>query len=173
MARLKRPSGLIRYESQNALAGRTTRWVRPRTILYLGLLFVGASVAAWAISTIRPANFFITRMTGAPYIVDAASVRNQFFVRVVNKRNTPVRFVLALPGAPAGLRQSGFSGAVEVPALGEIATPLVLQQPRSAYAGPFPFTVRLEDERGSFHLERAVEFLGPEPRLLRNGETAP
>ena len=96
MTRLKRPQGLIRYDSQKAFTGSRTRWLRPRTILYGMLLLIGASVATWALSTVRPANFGVTRMTGAPYVIDAVSVRNQFLVRIVNKRNEPARF-LVLP----------------------------------------------------------------------------
>jgi cytochrome c oxidase accessory protein FixG len=170
MTRMHKPRGLIRYDSQNGLMKKPTRWVRPRTLLYLVLLLIGASVASWAISTIKPANLGVTRMVGAPYIIDGDFVRNQFLVRLVNKRNTPTRFVLALPQAPEHLKQSGFPGAIEVPALGEIAAPLILQQPRHDYKGPFQFMVRVQDERGSFHLERKVEFLGPEARLLREAD---
>ncbi len=170
MDRLKRPRGLIRYDSQNKFTGGRTRWIRPRMILYLALLLIGASVATWAVTTIKPANFGVTRITGAPYIVDDTSVRNQFLVRLVNKRNVAARFMLAVKETPAGLRQSGFAGAVELPPLGESATPLILQQPRADYHGPFNFTVRVQDELGTFHLERKVEFLGPEARLLHEEE---
>jgi cytochrome c oxidase accessory protein FixG len=170
MTRLNRPIGLIRYASQNALQKKPTRWIRPRTVLYAILLLIGASVASWAVSTIKPANFGVTRMIGAPYIVDHDFIRNQFLVRLVNKRNTPTRFVLSVQDVPEHLRQSGFSGAIEVPPLGEIAAPFVMQQPRHEYHGPFHFTVRVQDERGSFHLERKVDFLGPEARLLREEE---
>lgn len=170
MTRLQRPRGLIRYDSQNAFARRSTRWLRPRTVLYGILLLVGAGVASWALSTVRPANFGITRIIGAPYIVDAANIRNQFLVRLVNKRAEPAYFRLHLNRAPADLRQTGLTAAVELPALGEIVQPLVLQQPRASYTGPFIFEVRIEDEAGRFHLERDVEFLGPDPRLLREEE---
>jgi len=173
MDRLKRPRGLIRYDSQNGFVGRATRWVRPRTILYFVLLLIGASVATWALSTVRPANFMVTRMTGAPYIVDDTTVRNQYFVRVVNKRNTPASFVLRVTDAPAGLHQSGLTAAVEVGPLGEVVQPLVLQQARTAYSGPFHFEVRFADAAGKFHLERKVDFLGPEARLLREDEAEP
>ena len=170
MTRLKRPLGLIRYDSQTAFAGKPTRWLRPRTLLYGALLLVGASVAAWALSTVRPANFGITRVTGAPYIVSEDFVRNQFLVRIVNKRSISTRFVLQLEHAPAGLLQTGLDTSVEIGPLGEIVQPLVLQQARTRYTGPFDFLVRVRDEAGKFHLDHTVEFVGPEARLLREEE---
>ena len=170
MTRLGRPRGLIRYDSQAAFTGGRTRWLRPRTILYGVLLLIGASVATWALSTVKPANFGVTRMTGAPYIVDEAMIRNQFLVRIVNKRSEPARFVLRLHHAPANMIKIGFDSVVEVGPLGELVQPLVLQQRRSVYRGPFHFDVRVEDVAGSFRLGREVEFLGPEARLLREEE---
>jgi cytochrome c oxidase accessory protein FixG len=171
MTRLGRPRGLIRYDSQSAFSGRRTRWIRPRTLLYFALLVLGASVAGWALSTVKPANFGVTRMTGAPYIVDATTVRNQFLVRIVNKHNTPERFVITLDGLPAGAHSVGFDSTVEVGSLGELVRPLVLQLARERYAAPFHFTVRVRDEAGSFTLSREVEFLGPDARLLREEDT--
>ena len=130
MTRLNRPTGLIRYDSQNAFAGKPTRWIRGRTILYGFLLLIGASVATWALSGIRPAALSVTRIVGAPYIVSSETIRDQFLVRIVNKRNLPVRFVVSVTRAPAGLSQSGLRDAVELPPLGEIVEPLVLQQLR-------------------------------------------
>lgn len=171
MTRLHRPRGLIRYDSQAAFAGKATRWLRPRTALYGVLLLIGASVATWALSTVRPANFGVTRITGAPYIVDAGAVRNQFFVRLVNKRNAPARFLLHLAHAPDDLLASGLGDVIEVAPMAEVLHPLILQQPRARYTGPFNFEIGVRDEAGTFHLERTVEFLGPEARLLREEET--
>lgn len=172
MTRVGRPRGLIRYDSQRAFAGGRTRWLRPRTVIYGVLLLIGASVATWALTSVKPANFGVTRMTGAPYIVDATTVRNQFMVRIVNKRNVPARFSLQVQGVPGDVRQSGFADAVEVAALGELVQPLILQQPRAGYAGPFHFEVRIADAAGRFSLSRGVEFVGPEARLLREDEGA-
>lgn len=167
MLRLKRPRGLIRYDSQAAFAGLHTRWIRPRTILYAVLLLIGASVATWALSTVHSASFGVTRMIGAPYIVDATTVRNQFLVRIVNKRNEPARFVLSIDDAPDGVRTTGFEGPVEVGPLGELVQPLIIQQLRDAYTGPFRFELQVNDEEESFELDRTVDFLGPEARLLK------
>jgi polyferredoxin len=170
MTRLQRPRGLIRYDSQNAFAGRTTRWLRPRTLLYGVLLCIGAAVATWALSTVRPASFGVTRIPGAPYIVDAETVRNQFLVRLVNKRPEPATFVLTVAHLPENIRLSGFEQPVVVAAMGEEVRPLILQQLRANYTVPFKFTVQVRDRDGKYQLAREVEFLGPEARLLREEE---
>ena len=167
MTRLRRPRGLIRYDSQAGFTGGRTRWLRPRTLLYGFLLLVGASVATWALSSVKSADVGITRMTGAPYIVDQNTVRNQFLVRIVNKQSEPVSFRVTLKDTPAGVRQSGFEEAVEIQPLGELVQPLILQQARESYAGPFGFEVRIEEINGKISLEREVRFVGPEARLLR------
>ena len=170
MTRLRRPRGLIRYDSLSGFAGRRTRWLRPRTALYGILLLAGAGVATWALSTVRPESLGVTRMTGAPYFVDSDSVRNQFFIRIVNKRPEPARFVLRLEQAPAGLRQTGLTDAIDIPPLGEIVEPLILQVVRSAYQGPFIVRILLQPGTGGPAMERRVEFLGPDVRLLREEE---
>lgn len=167
MDKVGRPRGLIRYDSLAGFAGGRTRWIRPRTLIYAGLLMVGILVATWAVSTVRPANLGITRMTGAPYFVTADAVRNQFLVRLVNKRDTPARFVVTLPDAPEALKRTGLEGAVELDPLAEDVRPLVMQISRAAYAGSFTLTVRVTDEEGTFTLERPVRFVGPDPELLK------
>ncbi len=168
MAKLQRPRGLIRYDSQTGFSGGATRWLSPRTILYGVLLLVGASVATWALTTVKPAYFGVTRMTGAPYIVDETAIRNQFLVRIVNKRNEAMRFAVKVASAPADSRVVGVDRLVEVPALGEQVQPLVLLQSRATYTGPFHFQVQVEEAGGEFQLKREVEFLGPEARLLKD-----
>ncbi len=171
MVRLHRPKGLVRYDSPNGLAGKATRWIRPRLGVYAFLLAVGMGVASWGLSTLHPAVLGVTRMIGAPYIVDARFVRNQFLVRLVNKTTEPARYTLSLRGGPDGLVRSGLTGQVEVPALGEVVEPLILQQPRGSYSGPFTFRTVVQDSAGTFQLERQAEFLGPDPQLLREDES--
>ena len=171
MTKVKRPAGLIRYDSLNGLQGQKTRWVRPRTVVYSVLLLIGMGVASYALSTVRPAVFGITRMTGAPYIVEDDAVRNQFLVRLINKRDEPQRFSLELLDTPAEVTRAGFTGPVEVGPLGEQVLPVIMRIPRGAYDGRFHFTARVTGGDGEYTLVREVEFVGPDPDLLR--EDAP
>jgi len=166
MTKVGRPRGLVRYDSFVKFAGGHTRWVRPRTVVYGILLLVGAAVASLAFSSVKPASFLVYRMTGAAYFVSMDDVRNQFMVRLVNKRSVPVVLTVGTRGVPATVQQSGFGAPVTIPALGEQVTPLVLTVDRRNYTGPFHFTVRVEDGDRTFELSRPVEFMGPDPKLL-------
>ncbi|HEY8994193.1 MAG TPA: cytochrome c oxidase accessory protein CcoG [Lacunisphaera sp.] len=170
MTKVNRPTGLIRYDSYVGLAGRRTRWIRPRTIVYFIMLLVGVAVATFAFSTVKPASFLVYRMTGAAYFVDREDVRNQFMVRLLNKRSEPADLIVSTEGVPAGIKQIGFDAPVTLAAQAEQTSPLVLVVDRKAYAGPFHFTVRVEDAAHTFQLSRVVEFIGPDPRLLREEE---
>jgi len=165
MRRLKRPTGLIRYDSQAALAGGRTRWLRPRVYLYSVMLAIGIGVASWAISTVKPANISVTRITGTPYVVTNDTVRNQFFVRILNKRAEPADFVVEVD-SPTPLTRSGLNGPLTVPAIAEEIRPLVLLVPRAHYTGPFTVTITTRDAQGHLLQKREIEFLGPDPRLL-------
>jgi cytochrome c oxidase accessory protein FixG len=170
MTKVGRPLGLIRYDSFAGLGGGRTRWVRPRTIVYFILLLVGVAVATFAFSTVKPANFLVYRMSGAAYFVNRSDVRNQFMVRLVNKRSAAMTFVVATEGVPAGVKLTGFDAPVTLAPLAEQVSPLVLAVDRQLYTGPFHFTVRVQDADGTFQLARAVEFMGPDPKLLREEE---
>lgn len=167
MVKVQRPTGLIRYDSLVAFRGGRTRWIRPRTVVYGILLVIGIAVAGFAFSTVKPANFMVVRMSGAAYFVDRNDVRNQFMVRLLNKRNVAVDFVVTVEGLPASVTRTGLTGPVTVRSLAEQVAPLVLVVDRRDYTGPFKFTLRVSDAAQTFTLAREVEFLGPDARLLQ------
>jgi len=170
MEKIKRPRGLIRYDSLNGFAGQPTRWLRPRIFFYFALLLVGVTVSTWALRTVKPASLTVTRMQGAPYYVDAMYVRNQYMVRLINKRNEPVSFKLSLVQGPEGATLKGFEQAVEIGPLGEEQRPLVVQVPRKMYTGGASLRLKLADESGRCDVSRATEFLGPSAALLKEDE---
>lgn len=171
MTKVNRPTGLIRYDSAEGFAGRRTRLLRTRTVVYSALLMIGATVGAWAFSTLRPAALSISRMRAAPYVVDKQYVRNQYLVRLINKRDQPTRFVLRPRQLASGIVATGFETAVVVGPLGEEVRPYVVQVPRSQYTGTFTLTLVAVDEPQTFTLNAEVEFLGPDPELLKEDVT--
>jgi cytochrome c oxidase accessory protein FixG len=171
MTKIHRPTGLIRYDSLAGLRGEKTRWFRPRTFLYAALLLVGAIVATLSLSTVRPANFQITRLGGTPYFVEESSIRNQFLVRLVNKRDHAQRFTLTL--SDPSIVVSGWSDTIELAPLAEDVRPLILQIPLTSYTGPVAVQVNIAGASGAFQLARTVEFVGPDPALLKKKESAP
>jgi len=170
MTKVARPHGLIRYDSFARFAGGRTRWIRPRTVFYGVLLLIGVTVASFAFSSIKPASFLVYRMSGAAYFVSRNDVRNQFMVRLVNKLARPAVLTVTTTGVPGSVAQTGFEAPVTIPAMGEQVSPLVLSVDRRQYPGAFHFTVTVRDAAGTFQMSRAVEFMGPEPRLLREEE---
>jgi cytochrome c oxidase accessory protein FixG len=166
MERLKKPRGLIRYDSLTNFAGGRTHWIRPRTILYAVLLAVGSAVTLAVFSNVKPVAFATMRMPGGSYFVDADAVRNQLLVRLTNKTTEPRRFTLSLVGAPAALQSTGTGEPIEVAAMDEGLHTVIVRMPRSAYAGKFRFRIAVRDEAGGYTLEREAEFLGPDPKLL-------
>lgn len=161
MDKIGRKRGLIRYDSMNGLAGKRTKWIRPRIILYTVLMLVGAAAMTAALSTIRPATLSLTRMTGIPYVIEQGIVRNQFLVRVLNKRNQPAHFRVEIIGGPAGLRSSGTEGGVSVPALGETLQPVVVTIPRNEFQQSVPLRFRIVSDDGRTTIEKSMPFLGP------------
>ena len=173
MSRLDRPKGLIRYDSLNGLSRKRTRWIRPRTILYSVLLVIGITVATWNISGIRPAVLSATRMIGAPYFMDGQTLRNQYLIRVINKRSSAADLIVTCEGLPAGATTQGLDGSVAVAALGEEVRPLIVQMPRARFGVPFAFTVSVRDKARSFKITRSMEFLGPDPTSTLGTVQAP
>jgi hypothetical protein len=107
-------------------------------------------------------------MKGAPYFVDDQYIRNQYLVRIVNKRSQPMRFTVVSELEAAGLNFSGFQVPVEVAPNSEEVRPLIATIARSDYTGPFHLVLHVNSESGEVSIERPVEFLGPDPKLLRD-----
>lgn len=168
MDRLGRRPGLIRYASPAQLAGRRTLWWRPRTRLYTFLLLTGMAVGAIAFARLGPFESSVVRMPGPPSYLTPEVVRNQFQVRILNKRATPSRFRVSLADPPSGMVQVGGGITLEVGPGAEDLVPLILTQARDTFIGPHKVTVVIEEEAGTARKRsHRVDFLGPDPRLLR------
>ena len=170
MLKLKRPTGLVRYDSHVGLHGGRTRFIRPRIILYTGLLLLGVGAFAFSALQLSPVRASVVRMVGAPFYVADGTLRNQFLIRVINKRNSPSTYRLALTGDfPPQLSISGLTETLSLGPLGEEQKTLVLSLPESAFTKSFKLQVNVTDTtRGDTVTTRVMEFLGPDSRLKSN-----
>lgn len=163
MLKLGRPKGLIRYDSHTGLQGGHTRLLRPRTILYTCMLVAGAAAFALAATRISPLSAGAVRMGGASFYVDDGIIRNQFQLRVINKRNVDASFNIELVGAvPPSVRIIDGGQPLQLKAMMEEVKTLVITMPRADYKGPFQFRFKVTNTARDDSAEtRTMEYLGP------------
>jgi cytochrome c oxidase accessory protein FixG len=101
MAKIGRPLGLIRYESQNAMAGQKHRVVRPRLFVYLTVVTALVSALFFLIITKSPFDMAVNRNVGRPFFfTDKNLVANEFLVELTNRSDQPLDFQLSIVGDP-------------------------------------------------------------------------
>lgn len=161
MSRLKRPKGLIRYDSQRGLASGERRFLRPRVYAY-GILAALLLVAGAVLARSRPElPVTLVRQTGAPFVLDGEKVRNAYLVRTANK--TEKDELLTLEVVPANPRAEVTLPARTwpVPPQGIAAIPLFVEVERKSFAGPFDVAVKVTGKDGR-QAELHAQFLGPQ-----------
>ncbi len=161
MTKLDRPTGLIRYDSASGFSGGKTRWLRPRVFLYTALMCLGAAAMTAGVSTLKPATVSLIRMTGIPYVVENGVVRNQFLLRVINKRTAPVNFRVEVSDAPTGFKMSGLDQGIAVKPLSEEMRPVVVTVPRDQWTGERSLRFRVISEDGKTVIEKPLPLVGP------------
>ncbi len=162
MERIRKPSGLIRYASQETLetgAGRAS-WLRPRVMTY-AIILAGLVVALTALaSTRKAAEVTILRGIGAPFELQDGLVTNQLRVKIQNRSDQERHFEMALLDAPGALLV-----APEFPlsvAAGERRTTSVFVRipPSSLVQGRRSIRLEITDELG-FSEQLPYGLLGP------------
>lgn len=152
MTRLHKPRGLIRYDSQNGLAGKRRRVLRPRIYVYAALGVVGLLVASLSLRSRAPFETNLLRLAGPPFVLvdDGQRVRNAFELHLINKRPDAARFIIR--GATAqGVEYLIPSPAVELGSLAERRLPVFIMAPNDGK----PRQVQLEIDDG--HAVRSVQ----------------
>ena len=162
MDKVKRPRGLIRYDSHKGLAGQKRRIIRPRILVYTILMLIGASVLTWGLTRVHTFEMSVVRLRGLPYIADPGHIRNQFSLRLLSKGDNPTTFQVATENSPPALTISGLGDVLTVPGGGELQQTLMVSLEKKTYTGPFKFTITATPTDGRSPLKREVEFLGPD-----------
>jgi cytochrome c oxidase accessory protein FixG len=162
MVKVGRKKGLIRHDTLNHLAGRASKFLRPRLYLYLLFAVAGASVFFFATRQVEPVIASVLRLPGAPYIRDGSTVRNNFLLRLANKRPIAHEYRIVLDSAQPNLRGDGATSHALVLGPGEeVQEPLILTLPDADFRGNFDVTVKVVGESGEVESQRRAPFLGP------------
>jgi cytochrome c oxidase accessory protein FixG len=95
MDKMDYPRGLIRYTTENALAGKPSRVLRPRTLIYATVLTVLLAGFAWAITHRSMVLAEIIRDRNALWRPGpAGSIENSYTIKLVNKGERALDLVL-------------------------------------------------------------------------------
>lgn len=160
MARLKRPQGLIRYDSLNGVLGKPKRWFRPRIVLYLGLLLMFSGLGYWILNGRKPFEATLIRQQGLPYVQDGTKLRNLYLLHLVNKTPDTSEFSIqmVLPQTATAIIPVQH---LRLESLRDQRLPLNVELPKADYTGEFDVLVRTTDLSTQKVVESRLRFLGP------------
>jgi cytochrome c oxidase accessory protein FixG len=169
MDKIQKPRGLIRYASEEDLAGRKTKWIRFRTIFYGVMMAIGATVAAFAINSVESINATVTRMPGSPYYLSDTTIRNQYQIRLINKSDNSVEFQIETQVSPdlPEISTTGVDQSFDVEPLGESTATFIVQVKLADFEGNFPLQIIAREPGKDIKIIREVEFLGPDAQLIK------
>jgi cytochrome c oxidase accessory protein FixG len=176
MIKVERPTGLIAYDSFRNLDAvahherAPLRFIRPRTLLYSGLMALVAALMLWAwlnrtileVSVLHDRNPVYVELTDG-------SLRNRFTVKILNKLHEERTFELSTEGLPAskftilGFHEENPKINVvpdNLRALNVLVTvPKAARDKLDGSATPFRFVVT--DTTNGSRVERQETFRGP------------
>lgn len=162
MDRMGYPRGLIRYSTENALARgldrRATlrRVLRPRVLLYTGILVAVASAALFTLAHRSPVKVNVMR-DRVPMSADRADGRvdNVYRLQIMNTDETRRAFTMSVTGMPEVALETRDNPVVLAGATSRVVPVRVSARADSGEQGSFPIEFRVQ----------AVATHGPSPGL--------
>ena len=162
MDKVGSPRGLIRYTTQHAVDHEPTRVLRPRVLIYAGLL--GTLIVGWvvAVALRSPVSLDVIRDRNSFYrLTDDGHVDNIYTVRILNKSEHERHFVLEAAGSSTLTIVSAQTEFV-VPSGAVYSVPLRVR--RAAYdplgSETIRLSVRATDDAG-IHVTTDARFVAP------------
>ena len=163
MDRVNKPRGLVRYSSQDALAGKPPKLLRVRTIAYPTLL-IGLAVAfVLVLSTKYAFDARVIRGAGNPFHRnDDGTITNMFRLRVVNRTSEPHQYTVGIVDPTGATVETVGEEQIELDGNGTSLVPLRIKVRSSQIGanGRRDGKILVKDEIGN---ERTVslQLLGP------------
>ena len=164
MDQMKYPRGLIRYTTQNATDRKSTRVVRPRTIIYGALLSILVAGFAFAVATRTLVELDVLRDRNALYrTIDDGRIENVYTLRFINKDATTHEFKLSAVGLPAGAEVDADVRAVRVGGGDVVSLPVRVRVPYGSVAGSVKFELTAEAlDDADVSISAKARFIAPQ-----------
>ena len=131
MDKMGYPRGLIRYSTENAMAGKKSRILRPRIFIYLAVLLGLMTLFAVMLTGREMVDLDVLRDRTALYRMAGDEIENPFQLKVTNRTEQSVRLSVRATGIE-GLRVVSLDQGFEVPPDEVSNRPMTLAVPRSA-----------------------------------------
>ena len=167
MDKMEYPRGLIRYTTEHALAekldrqGILQRMVRPRILIYSGILALIILLTTLSVTFRSPLKFDVIRDRGMPRTSENGSIDNVYRLQVINTVELPRRYAIEVSGIPGVTITS--AADFDMPAAATKYIPVRIRVPADAApkgSNKIIFVVRDRDDAKISVAEKAV-FLIP------------
>ena len=160
MDKMQYPRGLIRYTTESMLAGKPRHVLRPRTLVYGGVLALLLGTFAWGITHRSALIVEILRDRYALYreMYDG-TIENSYAVKLVNKTDRALHLTISLEHDSA--LHIVRDGAIEIGAAQVVNVPLTLRAATQAVHGKHDVELRVRSSDGTLDGEYRTEFFAP------------
>jgi cytochrome c oxidase accessory protein FixG len=113
MLKVGRPTGLIRFASQNNLERGEPQHFTPRMALYSVVLAALIGVFLWLVFSRSPVETTFLRVSGSLYqSLPDGRIRNLFSVKMINKSHEPLPVEVRIENIPGSVRLMGATNPV-------------------------------------------------------------
>ncbi len=162
MDKVGSPRGLVRYATQNSLEGKPTRLLRPRVLIYGGLLLLLLAGTVAGIALRRPLIVDVMRDQKLFREVAGGAIENAYTLRLVNKEDRAHRFVIRLDASePLQL----LAPAQVLAAPEEVLTvPVTVRAAAGTVRGGSDIRFVVQDLDSGLVVAERSRFFGPAPR---------
>jgi cytochrome c oxidase accessory protein FixG len=107
MDKLRRPRHLIGYTSQDQLAGRPRRLLRPRMVVYPALLAVVGSLLVWSVASRATSEVTALRNDGPSFVtLPDGRIASAVQLKIENESDEPRHYIISLAGSPDAVLRS-------------------------------------------------------------------
>jgi cytochrome c oxidase accessory protein FixG len=155
------PRGLVRYSTERALEHKKYRLLRPRTMIYTGVLTVLLALMVSLIAFRTPVILDVIRDRNTLFReAGRAGIENSYTIRVINKHNENHDYVLSVSGVEGIDITSDTAFSVNGESVVTVPTSVIVPHEYAAGGHVIEFRIDAQDDSG-ISMTQESRFRGP------------